>query len=443
MFGKILSSKFYFYAFLAVIAAACYTGLGSFYYLEGGDYARVQYPDGSYSWVTSQGPHFKSPFMGRLDRFPQYITVNMTGSELDTAFVNVKPLQVKFADVYNATIPMLIRYRLNPNEATLEALYRATKSIDGVAYNVLLPHARNMLIYTANQFQAEDYMQGGQNEFLSRLYYQGNNGFYTTSREKKLVKTEIGYTDLESQDSKAGLPQTGETYVYVVEIQRDKAGNPITQPNTLTKYGVNVDDISLGEPQPDPQLFEFMKFKKDRIQTRAKIIEDQRNEREKQITARLQGERERIEARTVVLKTKDAAVISEEQKVAVAEQQAKLQKVIKDKELSNAIADLKIQEAGYNAAQFEAKKIRERGLAEADVTAAMYKAKDNSVYRTELEVENNKALYKVLPQFTVNMPQIVQSGGSSDGSLQSNLSNMSSLFLLDQLKLKPKSKQAE
>lgn len=54
MFGKILSSKFYFYAFLAVIAAACYTGLGSFYYLEGGDYARVQYPDGSYSWVTSQ-----------------------------------------------------------------------------------------------------------------------------------------------------------------------------------------------------------------------------------------------------------------------------------------------------------------------------------------------------------------------------------------------------
>ena len=419
-----------------MVVLIAFIGFNSFFYLEGGDFARRQDPDGSYSWITEQGPHFKWPLLGRLDRIPQYVTVNMTGQPVETAYINVKPQSVKFADTYTAKIPMVLRYRINPSAETLETLYRATKSIDGVAYNVLLPHARNMMIYTANQFQAEDYMQGGQNEFLSRLYFQGNNGFYITSREKKLVKGEVGYTDLDSADTKAGTPQTGETYVYVVDIQLDKNGNPRTQTNSLAKYGINVDDISLGEPEPDPQLTEFMRFKKDRILKRSRIVEDQRNEREQQITARLAGERERIEARTVVLKAKDAAVISEEQKVAVAEQQAKLQKVLKGKDLANAIADLEIQEAGFKAAKFEAQKIREKGMADADVTAAMYKAKDNKVYMAELEVQNNKALYQALPNFQVTMPSIMNTGGSQGGSMQDNLSNMSSLFLLDRFKLK-------
>ena len=419
-----------------MVLVVAFLGYQSFFYLEGGDFARRQDPTGSYAWVTEQGPHMKWPLLGRLDRFPQYFTINLTGTPTETAYINDKPLSVKFADTYTAKIPMVMRYRLNPDPKTLETLYRATKSIDGVAYNVLQPHARNMLIYTANQFMAEDYMQGGQNDFLSRLYFQGNNGFYITSREKRLVKGEVGYTDLNSTDSKAGTPQTGETFVYVVDIQMDKDGNPRTQANSLAKYGINVDDISLGEPAPDPQLDEFMKFKKDRILKRSRIVEDQRNEREQQITSRLAGERERIEARTVVLKTKDAAVISEEQKVEVAEQQAKMQKVIKEKDLANAIADLNIQEAGYKAAKFEAQKIREKGLAEAEVTAAMYKAKDNKVYMAELEVENNKSLYQALPSFQVTMPSIMNTGGSQGGTLQDNLSNMSSLFLLDRFKLK-------
>ena len=429
------SSNLPFNFILGVIALVAFLGFQSFYYLEGGDFARRQDPDGGYAWVTEQGPHMKWPFLGRLDRIPQYITVNMTGQQNDSALINEKPQSVKFADTYTAQIPMVLRYRINPDPKTLETLYRATKSIDGIAYNVLLPHARNMVIYTANQFQAEDYMQGGQNDFLSRLYFQGNNGFYITSREKRLVKGEVGYTDLDSMDSKAGSPQTGETYVYVVDIQTDKNGNPRTQTNSLAKYGINVDDISLGEPAPDTQLNEFMKFKKDRILKRSRIVEDQRNEREQQITSRLAGERERIEARTVVLKAKDAAVISEEQKVAVAEQQAKMQKVIKEKDRANAIADLKIQEAGYNAAKFEAQKIREKGLAEAEVTAAMYKAKDNKVYMAELELENNKALYKALPEVQVTMPQIMQTGSNGDKTVD-NISNMSSLFLLDRFKLK-------
>lgn len=418
-----------------MVLVVAFLGYQSFFYLEGGDFARRQDPTGSYAWVTEQGPHMKWPLLGRLDRFPQYFTINLTGTPTETAYINDKPLSVKFADTYTAKIPMVMRYRLNPDPKTLETLYRATKSIDGVAYNVLQPHARNMLIYTANQFMAEDYMQGGQNDFLSRLYFQGNNGFYITSREKRLVKGEVGYTDLNSTDSKAGTPQTGETFVYVVDIQMDKDGNPRTQANSLAKYGINVDDISLGEPAPDPQLDEFMKFKKDRILKRSRIVEDQRNEREQQITSRLAGERERIEARTVVLKTKDAAVISEEQKVEVAEQQAKMQKVIKEKDLANAIADLNIQEAGYKAAKFEAQKIREKGLAEAEVTAAMYKAKDNKVYMAELELENNKALYKALPEVQVTMPQIMQTGSNGDKTMD-NISNMSSLFLLDRFKLK-------
>ena len=113
-----------------------------------------------------------------------------------------------------------------------------------------------------------------------------------------------------------------------------------------------------------------------------------------------------------------------------------MQKVIKEKDLANAIADLNIQEAGYKAAKFEAQKIREKGLAEAEVTAAMYKAKDNKVYMAELEVQNNKALYQALPNFQVTMPSIMNTGGSQGGTLQDNLSNMSSLFLLDRFKLK-------
>jgi len=427
---------------LSVIAAGVILGASalwsSLYYVEGGEFVREQSPTGASEWAISQGIHVKVPFFSRIDRFNQFITIDMSeGDDAESATVDRGAQNIKFSDTYTGMISTSWRFALPVDPIKLEKIYQSTKSQESLSQNTLLRYAQNLLVYTGNQFLGEDFMQGGQNEFLSRLYYQTQHGLYQTKRVKKLIETEASFVSKEDQEKGKGN-KTAENFVWTVELQKDSNGNPITaqDDNIISEFGVNLEMISIVNFNPDEDLQKFMGEKKRRIRDRSGLIEDQRNEREKAITAQLKGERERIEARADKMKIKDAAVIAEEQKVEVSKKQSELATVEKLKELEVAKANRGIQEANFESTKFEAQAIKEKGLAEAQVSKAKYEALNNPVYLRELERDQAVSLYQALPNIKVEMPQIVQSSGDGKSTLDNNLGAWSSLGVLNQMGVK-------
>ena len=424
-----------YYIFGGATFFAALTGISSYYYVDGGEYAREQSPNGDFEWVLTQGIQFKVPFLSKVETFNQFSTIDLTDFENDQSTIDSGSQRIAFADTYTGDIQVTARYMLEPNPETLEKMYQANKRNGALVRNTMLPNLRNLLNQTAMQFRGEDFMQGGQNEFQNRLYFQADNGLYVTKRTKKLISTEKGFSAL-SEQGKDINPNKGQAYTWSVEIQLDKNGQPRTQEAQLDKFGVKLDLIEINKFDPSPDLEAFMKDKKDRIKARAKIVEEQQNEREQAITARLKGERELVEARNKRLIEKDKAVITAQQKVEVERQQAELQKVKKLKELDIAKANEGIEAANFKSAKYEALALKEKGLAQAAVEEAKYKAKDRDLYLKELELRNNQALYKALPSFRVVMPTIVNQGGA--GGTEQNISDASSLFILDKLGMKTK-----
>ena len=98
-----------------------------------------------------------------------------------------------------------------------------------------------------------------------------------------------------------------------------------------------------------------------------------------------------------------------------------------------------IQKANSQAAKFEAEAIAAKGKAEADVLAAMYKAKaqNKEIYLAETQRDIAKHMYAHLEGFKVEMPQnVIVSGGDGNGAgrLPSNLdviTSFSALGLMD------------
>merc|ERR1712118_216599 len=97
-------------------------------------------------------------------------------------------------------------------------------------------------------------------------------------------------------------------------------------------------------------------------------------------------------------------------------------------ELSIARAELDISKANATAAKFQAEAIAARGRAEADVLAAMYKAKaqNKEIFLAETQRDMATSLYANLKDFQIEMPQNVilgSDGGSCGGAgrLPSNL----------------------
>merc|ERR1719487_2401155 len=119
-------------------------------------------------------------------------------------------------------------------------------------------------------------------------------------------------------------------------------------------------------------------------------------------------ETSKAQARTEQLK-KELVVISSQREVEVAKQvaeretieQRKLQDLAvinKEKELAIARAELDIQKANAMASQHQAQAITAKGKAEADVLAAMYKAKaaNKEIFLAETQRDIAQTMYSNL-----------------------------------------------
>jgi len=408
----------------AIIIAVLFVINASIVNVDAGRYMMEQTPSGKLIPHMTPGYKFITPFVTDVKFYNEVTTITYDEREGQATSAN-PPFHITFADTYSGDVKGSFRIELPKDPEKFILLHKAFKRYDNFVDNGIEKFTNELLAYTANQYTGEAFMQGGQNEYKTRLFDQATKGLYVTKRTK--VKRDRVIGDVNLKNDNAGKNVIGQQYVFKNIIQRDAKGKPLREQNPMAKYGVKVTQVTIDGFIPEPALSKFMQNKKDMIQKRQKLIEDQENERQSAITAKLKGDRERVEAKQKMLREKDAAVINANKKVELAKLEALKEKVErqkladlaiidKKKDLQMATADEKIQQAREKAAKYEAQAKLHNGLADAQILKAKYSAYNKTLYAMEIQKETMINVTKNLANIKIAMPKVNIVEGNSDKS---------------------------
>ena len=395
--------------------------------VDAGRYMMEQKPSGELIAHMTPGYKFIIPFVTDVKFYNEVTTVTYSEEPGQATSANA-PYNVTFADTYSGEMKGSFRIEMPKDPEQFKLIHKAFKRYDNFVDNGIEKFTNELLAYTANQYTGEAFMQGGQNEYKTRLFDQATKGLYVTKRTAVKINRQIGTVSL--NNDKAGKSTTGQQVVFRNIIQRDKNGKPLREANPMAKYGVRVSQVTVDGFLPEPALKQFMQNKKSMIVKRQRLIESQENEKQSAITAKLKGDRERVEAKQKMLREKDAAVIKANKEVELArltatreavdrQKLADLAVIDKKKELQVAKANEGIQQANERAAKFEAQSKLHNGLADAKILKAKYDAYDKTLYSMEIQRDTMINVTKNLKDVKIQMPQISIGGGLNGKSVNS------------------------
>lgn len=410
------------------IFAALITINASLFTVEAGEYAMEQTPSGDLVPHMTPGIKFKVPFVSQLSYYDEVTTITYSEDTDGAGSSKNRPYDITFADTYGGLVKGSFRVEMPTHPDEFKTLHKAFKSYRNFVENGAEKFTNELLTYTANQFTGESFMQGGQNEYKNRLEDQARNGLYKTKRTAVKVKKQSGEVGLGNDN--ASRTSESEAVVYKNIVQRDEEGSPLRQANPMEKYGVKVPQVTIDGFLPEKDLELFMANKKEQVRKRAKLIEDQENERQSAITAKLKGDRERIEVKQVMLKERDSAVIQADKEVQLAIKLAERETVERKKLADLAIIDKKkelqiatdnegIQKANEKAAKFEAQAKLHNGLADAKIIKAKYAAYDKKLYAMEIQRDTMTSVTRNLQGIQITMPSVNISGGTGTNPINS------------------------
>lgn len=393
-----------------------------FYTVDGGEFYIEQSPSGELTAITTPGIKFKFPIVTRTFKYNEYVTITYSAANDRSASSSNPPYPIRFGDTYGGKIEGSFRFRLPTNPEDFVQLHKAVKTNQNLMGNTLNKNANELLQYTAAQFTGVEFMQGGQNEFRNRILDQAQNGLYETKRELVAQNTDIARAGV---DVDAGEVHTGQNAIYKNVIMHNSKGEPLRKPSSLNEFGITLVQVTVENFTPDEDLNNYARRKRERLQERAKIVEEQQNEKERAKTAAAKGERERIESKQAALREKDKAEIEaqkalELERIAAEREKVQQEKekdlaaIRKAKELEIAQKEREIQEAKAIAAKFEAQAIKEKGFAEAEVKHASYNAYNVSLYSLELRRDIAEILSAGLKGTDITMPQFIVGNGNGD-----------------------------
>lgn len=380
---------------------------------------------------TEPGIHFRMPFLSKITRYNQVITVSFGNNKGENFYQRLDSVQVRFADTYIGKIPVTFRFKLSNDPDSIKKMHREFRNNDNLIDTLMVKNARNVTVITATQYTGEEFFQGGLNQFKSKLEDQLREGIYLTERKKVEVEgMDLAPVGLNQANSHK-LQKTKQLVWKTVPVI-DKAGLMIRQNNPLQQYGIHVTQVTIGDPQPEQQLDQLLSDKKRLVADRIRAIQEQETSKAQAETEQLKKEIQRTREVQDAQRQKELAIISQQKEVEIARQIAereivevekkkRLAEVDKEKELAIAEANLSIQKANALSAQYEAKAITEKGNAEASVLKAKYSAlgANKDVYLAELHRDVSTVLYQNLKNFKVEMPKNYIGGG--EGGLTSNL----------------------
>ena len=389
------------------------------------------------------GMHRRVPFFSTVTAYRQVITSNFE-----------EGVKARFADTYVGILPVAFRFKLPLNPDHVRKMHREFRGEDNLTRTLLNRNAQNVTVITATQYTGEEFFQGGLNQFKEQLSDQLQNGVYSTERRQvEVEQTDLAPVGSEQSDGRQ-LQRTKQLVWKTVPLTDDKTGAKLRSENPLAQYGIDVTQVLINDPKPEDQLERLLGDKKRLVAERIKTVQEQETSKAQAKTEQLKKEILRTREVQDAQRSKELAVISQQKEVEIAKQiaerevieQKKLQDLAviqKQKELAIARSELGIQKANSDASVFAAKAIAAKGKAEADVLAAMYRAKaqNREVFLAEVERDIAKDLYTNLKDFKIEMPHNYIGGGGGGGGAPGKLtSNLDVITALGALGLMDKSK---
>lgn len=387
---------------------------------------------------TEPGVHFRIPWFSRVTPYKQVMTITFGSSDASSRRMtqSERAIEVRFADTYTGEIPATFRYKLPIDKEKIATIHREFRSFDNLVDALLSKTSRDVVVNTATQYTGEEFFQGGLNQFKAALIDQLRNGIYKTERKQVEIE-QMGLAPIGLGQEDSTQLRKAKTLVWKTIPVMASDGKMVRLENPLDVYGIEATQITIGTPVPEPQLEKLLANKKRLVADRIKAVQEQETAKEQGKTAQLRADIERTKAKQEALKLKELAVIAKQREVEVAEKQKdkevieynkrkELAEIEKSKELAIAQAEREIQKANFEASQFEAKSIREKGIAEADVLRAKYEARIPEIYMAEIQREIAQIIYPNLKGIRVTMPRNVVNLGNNGNKLQTNLDVLSS-----------------
>jgi hypothetical protein len=378
--------------------------------------------------VVYHGPDFYlSPlFVGKERTYKDETTIVFSRSEDD----NGQPVAIGFADTYQATLPLSVRYRLPTDDEHMFALDKSFRSYNNLVNSLYAKTTVDVSVGTATQFTAEEVFQGGLNGLKSAIEDQIKNGLFVTERKRVVVANETtSRVDVGEDKTKASQVEQQIT-VWKAVPKLDRDGMPLRMVNPFDQYGVFASQLTLELPHPEQRLEILLVAKKESVAKKILSVQKQDNAKEDIKTAKLEGQAAREKAEQERLITADAEIIEMKKQVSVAQQQAlkeivEQQKIAdlaiidKKKELQVSQANEGIQKANEVAAKFEAQSKLHNGLADAKILKAKYDAYDKTLYAMEIQRDTMMAVTTNLQGINITMPTVSVQGGSNGTAMNS------------------------
>jgi len=305
------------------------------------------------------GIHWKIP-LSSVTRYKQVWIVDFgTGFGGQQIRQDKSPIQLRFADSYTANISATFRYKLPNNRDLLETIHKDFTTHKKLVDALLIPISRDVMVTTATQYTGEEFFQGGLNQFRMALEDQLQNGIYKTKRQK--VEINSRDTLMIGQDGYSGQKITNLKVWKTVPITNAKGEIERLEKKSLVSYGIEVIQVTLGVPEPEPELEQLLTDKKefDRVSNKkseelAMVLDDQKIklaniekekqtqlatiEKDKTIYLANIGKEQELK---LAQKAEELALIKEDQKIQLANKAKEL--VVMQKQLELVLADQDIQ----------------------------------------------------------------------------------------------------
>ena len=369
-----------------------------------------------------------------------------TVSDDSSATARNGAIGIRFADTYEADLPLKARFVLPADDIKMKAVVKSFRTYKNLVDALYIPTMVDVVVNSAQQFTAEEVTQGGLNGLKSAIEDQANNGVYVTERKRVIVNTSSTKRIEPGADKTDTETSQQEITVWKAVPKLDRDNKRIRTSNPFEKYGIKVLQVNLEDPVPEQLLETLLVAKKTSVAKKILSVQKQDNAKEDIKTAKLEGQAKRETAEQERLIVADAEIIEKKKEVELAGLQAKkeivdrkklasLAVIDKKKDLQISTANLEIEKANERAAKFSAQASLHKGLADAQIKKAMYEAVRKDILELEVTKVVEVARYEAMKVAKVEMPDNVTIMGSNgEGASVDTLTNFAILGMKDSLK---------
>lgn len=282
-------------------------------------------------------------------------------------------IKVRFNDASTADLSGQIKYRLPTTESQILQINQDFRSDDGLRGEMIRLVVASVLRQTASMFSSDELYSTRRADFIALVNEQIKNGIYATTYTETQVKDDDGNSFMQRK----------------IAVRRDAEGNPfISEPSTFKRYGVELVQLVINDPNFDEKTNELIAERKKADQQKVVAKANAEKARQDALTAEAQGKARVAEAEADALVKKKTAVIAAEQATAVATQQA---------------------------LQAEQEKLAIVARGEADAKAAQLKVAAGLTPLDKANIDRDTAIGVARELAQVKFPQMMVIGGSDKG----------------------------